>query len=371
MLMRPHPIAVALALFVVAASRASAQSDSVADTSHRSSVVTHTVKRGDTLWDIAKYYLQDPFSWPTVFHANTGVVKNPHWIYPGQILSIPRATVRDAVAARTDRHGNVATSGQTRGTRQPTVFLAQAPMPIARQNLNLAPPPPFTVRPGEHEAAPFVSDTKQPLDAGEIVGAVDRPALGLTSDAGFTVYDRLYVTPPAGLLLKKGDKLLLAKRSDIILDIGQVIEPTGILRVDSVPASGPILGTIVNQYQAIKDDHITLPYKQTFKATTVHPVHGTYATEGKVLWIRRRPPLPSIQTYVIIGIPSSEQVQLGDQFTLYNQSKSDIEAHVPPVAMATVQIVRVTPQGATGLIVNQKQPQIEEEMPARLTAKMP
>ncbi|HXC24954.1 MAG TPA: hypothetical protein VNU46_03495, partial [Gemmatimonadaceae bacterium] len=65
------------------------------------------------------------------------------------------------------------------------------------------------------------------------------------------------------------------------------------------------------------------------------------------------------------------QVQPGDQFTLYLQNKHDMAANIPPVATATVQIVRVTPLGATGVIINQKQPQIEEEMPARLTAKMP
>src|SRR5215203_2185395 len=43
--------------------------------------VTHVVKKGDTLWDIAKAYLKDPFRWPEVFQRNTDVVENPHWIY--------------------------------------------------------------------------------------------------------------------------------------------------------------------------------------------------------------------------------------------------------------------------------------------------
>ncbi len=45
--------------------------------------VTHLVKKGDTLWDLAKAYLQDPFRWPDVFLRNTDIVENPHWIYPG------------------------------------------------------------------------------------------------------------------------------------------------------------------------------------------------------------------------------------------------------------------------------------------------
>jgi nucleoid-associated protein YgaU len=35
------------------------------------------VKKGDTLWDIAKAYLKDPFRWPEVFQRNTDVVENP------------------------------------------------------------------------------------------------------------------------------------------------------------------------------------------------------------------------------------------------------------------------------------------------------
>jgi nucleoid-associated protein YgaU len=29
--------------------------------------VRHVVKRGDTLWDLARQYLKDPFRWPDVF----------------------------------------------------------------------------------------------------------------------------------------------------------------------------------------------------------------------------------------------------------------------------------------------------------------
>jgi len=62
--------------------------------------VSHVVKKGDTLWDIAKAYLKDPFRWPEVFQRNTDVVENPHWIYPGEVIRIANGEVRPEVLAR-------------------------------------------------------------------------------------------------------------------------------------------------------------------------------------------------------------------------------------------------------------------------------
>src|SRR5262249_6476718 len=40
---------------------------------------SHSVRRGDTLWDISIRYFQDPYEWPRVWSYNPQI-QNPHWI---------------------------------------------------------------------------------------------------------------------------------------------------------------------------------------------------------------------------------------------------------------------------------------------------
>lgn len=59
----------------------------------------YAVVKGDTLWDLAARYYQDPYKWGRIWDANRDAIRNPNLIYPDQNFRIPGADVESAPAA--------------------------------------------------------------------------------------------------------------------------------------------------------------------------------------------------------------------------------------------------------------------------------
>lgn len=356
----------ALALACLIPSVAVAQQEPAAD---RPS--THQVREGDTLWDIARTYLGDPFLWPEIYRINTNVVEDPHWIYPGEILRLPGApsTVEASpiVATTEETYSPQASSG-------PTVFQQSARGAVASTASTLiarrTPPP--AVRRGEIIAAPFVDREGGPSGAGQIIEPTELAATPRSMKSRLTPNEIIYVRAPANSVPAVGTQYLSYHLGPVIPDVGQVIIPTGVVQI-VMPRSGEAsTGRVVQMFDEVR----TGQYLIAMDSIVVPPSNPTMAVatgpQGRIVWIQNDPVLASLQRYIVLDATSGDGVKLGDQFTLQRRPRElDSGDRLAAENVAIAQAVRVTRFGTTAIIVGQRHPAIREGLNARVTARLP
>jgi LysM repeat protein len=325
--------------------------------------VVHVVRKGDTLWDIAKAYLKDPFRWPEIFKRNTDVVENPHWIYPGESIRIPAGEVKPEVLARISTTSSPAVERTVFSTLPGTISdrLQSSGEVLGRVR-------PGAVRSGEVDAAPFVDREGGPAGAGRLSAAYDRP--GIQSPARemrFHLRDAVFVELPDGRQPQAGDRYVAFTFGPLLVEGEQVMLPTAILQVESFAAGQPTVARIIRQFGEISLDQPLIPFVPAAVSATASPSRVANGATGEVVWVNGDPVLPSIQSYVILHVRGAAGV--GDQFTLIDD-KDDPTHPAPPVPAAVAQVVRVTPFAVTAIVLDHDQPTIKAGMPVRLTSRM-
>ncbi len=348
--------------------------------------VKHVVKKGDTLWDLAQFYLKDPFRWPEIFRRNTDVVENPHWIYPGEVIRIWGHEVRTEALAHADSTGEVVshivtrpapapapTTTTTDGRSELTVFAS----PLSRASAALTADVMGRsrsggVRRGEVEAAPYADRDGGPRGSGRLVASVDRPGIKTSIvQSRYQLNDDLYIDLPRGQVARLGDTYMSYVLGPDLGDFGEVVIPTGILRIEALPSGQGPVARIIRQFAEIQLGQRLIPAPDLpFPTGTLSPVVS--GTRGKVIYVHGEPVLPSIGHYVLVSLNAKSGVHVGDQITFIDNSTGREDENPAPAVIAGIgQVVRVTSYAATAIIVRQAQPTIRDGMPVRLTGKMP
>lgn len=328
---------------------------------------THQVREGDTLWDIARTYLGDPFLWPEIYRINTNVVEDPHWIYPGEILRLPGGTESSPIVATDESYTPQVATG-------PTVFASNS-RNVAAVNSNTlvarrTPPP--SIRRGEILAAPYVDREGGPSGAGQILESSEVYATPRETKRRFTPDEIVYLRPPTNAAPSTGTRYMAYELGPLLPGVGQVIVPTGIIEVEIARTGEASTGRIVQMFDEVKRgqhllamDTIVVPPSNPARPVASGP-------QGRIVWIQNNPVLASLQHYIVLDATSGDGVRLGDHFTLQRRPHVlDGGDRLPAENVAIAQAVRVTRYGTTAIIVGQRHAAIQEGQHARVTARLP
>ena len=103
---------------------------------------SHTVQRGDTLWGISGLFLKTPWRWPELWGMNLEQIRNPHLIFPGQMLVLEkvdgRARLRVAQGVGGEPTNTVKLSPRVRSELLESGAIAAIPLNLIGPFLNEA-----------------------------------------------------------------------------------------------------------------------------------------------------------------------------------------------------------------------------------------
>jgi LysM repeat protein len=367
--------AVALAALAIAAARPSSLS---AQQPTPATPPSHTVKRGDTLWDLAKTYLGDAFLWPEIYRLNTDIIEDPHWIYPGEVLKLPEnsAKVIAAAPARPSTPAPAVATPRVPAVAAPiaTPTVVAAPTPAPADSTPPAQSGALAVRVGEFVASPWVDRRGGPRGSGYIMRAVDIPGIASADHSRMALFDRVLLSPPADASGENRELYLSYRLGPAIEGFGQIVIPTGVIEVTRPVQDGEAaIGRVVKMFGEVLQDQRIIALDSSAAIVRGAAIAVMNGPGGKVRWINNKPVVPSLQTYLVSDI-SQGAVNTGDQVDLYQPRRRPADGTtlaLPEVFIARAQVMRVTPYGATLLVTGQEQPKIEEGTAVRVTAKIP
>lgn len=353
---------------------------------------THTVKKGDTLWDLAQQYLGDPFKWPEIYRRNQTTIQDPNLIYPDQVIIIsgdvvatagtppdsagvgaPVVTGDTMVAVDTTPVGGEMTQPRPAPPTM-TIFNPDRFRVVRgeRQELRIQEPA-AAVRSGDFLQAPFMWDAAGVPGAGRVIEGSSTDGIGIQNTERPVQYmENVWLTVPQGAAGTREDRYILFRYGPVVQGQGRVIIPTGIVKVLADAQNGRAQAVLLAKFEDVFAGQMVMPLDTLSIAPGVHPTRVEFGLATRISYMYGEPVLPPVGHQIIFAAKASDGIAPGDQLTLsVPGGKASDGSDLPPLDVAVAQITRVTQWGASAIIIAQTDGGIVTGMAARVTGKMP
>lgn len=334
-------------------------------------VATHTVVPGDTLWDLAQQYYQNPFDWRRIWEANRDRVGDPNLIFPGWVLAIPgrEAAVGDVIVNAPDARGvapaNPGSPPQPQTAQQqlpmkdqPTIFRQDTSLvrgSVVRGEAALYNPVPQ----GLVWAAPWVERIGQSV---EPMGQLDAFAGGASMSETARTYDRLRVSF-TGAVPAVGTRLQTYRREKSIENVGEVMRPTGTVDVAEVTGDSAIV-VVSHEYarMTMGDFLRPLPEYSVKLGDSAAPVEG--GPRAMVMGFAGLNVLQDVGGVAFLDQGADDGVNIGDEYEYLNPTAG------AGVVEGRVQVIGTTASMAAARILSMDDAVFHEGVVVRLARKM-
>lgn len=284
--------------------------------------LTHTVVRGDTLWDLCEEYYGDAELWPKLWQMNP-FITNPHLLRPGDEIKL-----LEGVALK----------------KQPEVAEPSPPPPEPEKGIDAS---------GLTDIDSIGFLSTGPLAAvGKIIGiSADKVLLS----AGDRVYAKLKDTERSSKL--PGGRYLICRASDLLehpssgATLGHAVSVLGKIEIIEHTEATTYEGKILASYRAVRNGDVLVARKTI--SPCIRPVSFERELSTQIVAVKDLREVGGQFSVVYLADGSTSGVRRGQLFEIFKEKTLDTGSGSVVVdnVLGHVLVLESSPDTATGVVV--------------------
>ena len=285
----------------------------------------YVVQKGDTLWDIAGRFLNEPWLWPNVWEANPQI-ENPHLIYPGDEVVLRYKDGRPVVTVRRRvRKGTVRLSPKIRASELDT-SIPTIPVDVIQPFLKY----PRVVAVDELENAPYVVSVGRESLMGKPGRQIFVRGLGDGTATRYTVY-------------RQGAEYVDPQQDGAILGYEAVYIADAILETQGDPAT--LLVTAVTR-ELLAGDRLLPVTDEEFNAGFL-PRGPDRNVSGQIISVVEGVSQIGQYQVVVLNLGRQDGIQTGHVMAVFQRGETVVDPYAkPPPKETTTQTTVSADQNA-------------------------